>query len=147
MYTIDTMGEKHEIEKKEDLEAVSTKVLVNEYNLLAGKSIKKFSDRATAISRVWELIQGVDVAPKDIPTKSQSTGRKSALNKLAVIRVTADENPKRPGSQAHANFEKYEDGDTIESVQKKGVTLADIRWNLSKGFIELEEPTKDEEAE
>jgi hypothetical protein len=129
----------YEIRKPADLKPVSTAALVDTYNELTGKTIKKFSDRKTAERRVAELIAEVDSAPEVVPLKSENTGRKSVLNKSAVIRLTTAENPKRWGTQAYANFEKYEDGITIEDLQMKGVSLADIRWNIAKEFIRLEE--------
>jgi len=141
MYTIydEANDETIEVKSQEDLEGVSTPALVQTYNELAGKDIKKFQDRATAVSRVWGLIGEVDAAPEKVPT-SGSTGRKSAINKQARVRLQVSGNPKRPDSQAAAHWEKYRDGITVAELQRKGVHLADIRWNEEKGFITLEEP-------
>lgn len=140
MYTISHEDQSFNIKTAEDLKEVPTVALVATYNELTGKSIKKFASRAKAEEQVAKLIIEVDAAPEIAPVTSTKTGRKSVLNKLAVIRMETTENPKREGSQAAANFDKYRDGMTIDEVQKKGVPLADIRWNLDKGFIRLEEP-------
>ena len=140
MYTINHDGKNFEIKTEADLHVVPTPALVATYNELTGKETKKFASRTKGIEQVAKLIIDVDAAPAEVPVKNTSTGRKSALNKLAVVHLTVDVNPKREGSQAAANFDKYEDGITVEELQRRGISLADIRWNLAKDFISLEDP-------
>jgi len=145
MYTINHDGKNFEIKTEADLHVVPTPALVATYNELTGKSTKKFASRNKGIEQVAKLIIDVDAVPAEVPVKNTNTGRKSVLNKLAKVSLLVAENPKREGSQAAANFDKYEDGITVEQLQKRGVSLADIRWNIAKEFIALGEPGDDGE--
>lgn len=138
MFTIVTETQKFEITSAADLEAVPTADLVNTYNQLSGKSTKKFATRAKGIEQVWGLIGETAATPEPV-AKKRATGRKDSLDGLATITLLVDENPKRPNTQAHAHWEKYQNGITVDKLQKgRGVPLSDIRWNLDKGFIALE---------
>ena len=129
------------IKSPEALSEIATARLVEEYNMLTGKSIKKFSDRATAEKRVWDLIAETAAAPEE-PKPSTSTGRKGAIDRKATIWLQVEENPKREGSSSYARFEKYTDGMTVDAYLKEGGHLADIRWDNEKNFISLELPEK-----
>lgn len=138
MFTIVTADKtKFEITKIADLEAVPTPALLETYNQLAGKNTKKFASREVGIKQLWPLISETAATPAPV-VKKRSAGRKDSLDGLSTIRKLVDENPKRPNTQAHAHWEKYQNGMTVDKLQKgRGVPLSDIRWNLDKGFIEL----------
>ena len=143
MYTIvDTeQTAEHEIRKREDLEAVSTSALLETYNELTGKSTKKFASRAKGEEQVWKLIEEVDEAPETAPSTG-TVGNTIPLPKSAIIRLVAQENPKRPNTKAYATWERYVDGKTVfEHNITIGIELSDIRWNIEKGFIRLEDPS------
>ena len=59
------------------------------------------------------------------------------VNADAVITITATGNPKRPSSASHTRFEKYRNGMTVKEALANGVTMADVRFDSSKGFIKL----------
>lgn len=139
MYTINHEGTAFSIQKQSDLQDVPTAALVNEFNELSGKSIKKFENREKAVDRVWELISEIAKAPKDQPNKRE-VGVSVKINKDAEIRIIETTNPKRPNSSAYARYEKYRNGMKVEDyLTKHGGQLADIRWDTGKGFIELVE--------
>lgn len=151
MYTIQDGSTAHEIQSIEDLKNVPTPRLVEEYNMLEGKSIKKFSDRDTAERRIWNLIKETAESNNQPRLPGVGTARKR-INAASVVRIQEDVvreagmkhgtpgNPKRPGSQSAAVWENYQDGLTITELQKRGVSLGDVRWNEKKGFIVLEVP-------
>ena len=55
----------------------------------------------------------------------------------AKITVLAAENPKRKGSESAARFAKYKTGMTYAQAIEKGLTRADISWDLKHGYIKL----------
>lgn len=142
MYLLNDIATNRQVEIKteDDLGAIHTSSLVACYNELTGKSIKKFATRQKGITQTWAAIQEVSAAPAEVPRQSTSAGRQSPLNKKATIHVQVTENPKRDGSSAHARYELYREGMTIDAYLKAGGHLADIRWDTSKNFISIKEP-------
>lgn len=69
--------------------------------------------------------------------KTKKRGPKGVDPQKTKIRVLAKENPKREGSKAHARFEVYENGMTVEDALAAGVTTADLHNDVSKEFIKL----------
>jgi hypothetical protein len=53
------------------------------------------------------------------------------------VHLLVKENPKRKGSQAAKDFNKYKNGMTVEQLLAAGVPIGDIRWNQNKKFIRL----------
>lgn len=49
-----------------------------------------------------------------------------------------DNNPKREGSASAQRFALYKDGMSVKQFVDKGGKLADISWDVSKGFIKIE---------
>jgi len=70
--------------------------------------------------------------------KPASTGRKSSLPRGAIITLLSAKNPKRTNSSCWARFNHYATGMTIEEYLGKGGQLADIRWDITKGFISID---------
>jgi hypothetical protein len=50
---------------------------------------------------------------------------------------TPSGNPKRPGTNAHAMFELYKDGQTVAQYVEAGGGRDWVRWDVSKGYITL----------
>lgn len=46
-------------------------------------------------------------------------------------------NPKRKNSAAHARFSNYMKSKTVEQFLKNGGTIADLRYDQTKGFVEI----------
>lgn len=141
MYTIfdKEQDAEHGIDCRADLENLTNSALVEAYNELTGEDIGDVESYEWLMDELWALIQEVDNAP-EVPVATGNTGRKSKINRLAVVRMSINHNPKRVGTQAHAHFSRYSDGMTVDELQKQGVPLGDIRWNMDKGHIYLEEP-------
>ncbi len=77
-------------------------------------------------------------APKAEKPKKETEPRKVAgYPRTAKITIAVTENPKRKGSGAHLRFAKYKNGQSIQSALDAGVTAADVKWDLEKGFIKL----------
>jgi len=55
------------------------------------------------------------------------------------IIVHVQPNPKRPGAAAHARYEAYEVGISVSEAMRRGVTVADVKYDLSRGYIRLED--------
>lgn len=51
--------------------------------------------------------------------------------------VSVAPNPKKVGSASHARYALYEVGMTVSQFVAAGGTTADVKWDLSKGFIAL----------
>ncbi len=59
------------------------------------------------------------------------------INPESVITLSAEGNPKRPGSGAHERFGKYKNGMTVKQALEAGVTTADLRHDSAKGYIKF----------
>ena len=53
----------------------------------------------------------------------------------AVIVLLVQENPKQPGSRAHARFGFYRDGMTVQEFFDAGGLPADIYFDIGHGYI------------
>lgn len=49
-------------------------------------------------------------------------------------------NPKRPGSAAHARYNLYVDGMSVDQAIAAGIKRADIAWDKARDFITLAQP-------
>lgn len=57
-----------------------------------------------------------------------------------TTRITeVGENPKKPGSASHARFALYRAGMTVAEALAAGVTKGDVRWDMERGHIKLED--------
>lgn len=74
--------------------------------------------------------------------EKKAAGRPSSRAPLdGVIKVVRAKNPKRPGSAAHARFDLYKPGMTVDEFLAAGGWRADISWDLRQGFIEVVKPS------
>lgn len=63
-----------------------------------------------------------------------------------IVTLLVDYNPKRPGSAAHASFDKYEDGMSVSDFLKAGGLSISLKWDVDHGFIKIADEF-DEDAE
>lgn len=76
-------------------------------------------------------------AEKSKPDYKPAGGKREA-NGQRTITVMAQNNPKREGTAAHARFNLYKTGMTVEAFLAAGGTRADVNHDSSHGFIRLE---------
>lgn len=150
------------MEKTLKIETVKTADLVKLYNELTGKDIKKFTDRATAESRVTlvlkefkKIIIGTADAPRlaDAEIKVRSAAYKVSHSDDWKIKLLTTTNPKRETSDAHARFALYRDGMTVREYLDACAGLgqllngepmptfrfrSDVKWDEEHGFISIE---------
>lgn len=146
---------------KEDLKQASTLDLVDTYNQITGKEIKKFESRSTAESRLWKLIgslaPGEDVSKEArlavtiakeqaAPAKKQPFKKRDASDSR-TIKILISENPKRPNSRAHKKFQVLmdHDGKTVRDLKDRegkfptldgeaGWPATELRWAVKLGL-------------
>jgi len=63
--------------------------------------------------------------------------RKPRLDAEATIKILVEENPKREGSKTFERFKLYRNGMTVKQALEKGVTSADIRYDVEHEYIKL----------
>lgn len=63
--------------------------------------------------------------------------KKKEKGEQTIVLVRAD-NPKRPGSAAHARYELYRTCSTVDEFLAKGGQSIDLTHDAKKGFIKLE---------
>ena len=139
----------------EFLEASQTgKQIVSLYNEFADAPVKKFSDKATAISRTAKLLDesGMTVSkgsirPIEEPASEPAKKARTEYNEEATIDVTIGHNPKRKGSASFDRFELYKKHTTVKSyldacvaldgknAKPRSKYLADLRWDEQRQFI------------
>lgn len=151
--------------KRINLGSLSALQLLEIYNMISPRSVKKFSDRATAAKRVETLleqqkkalwterdegcIQDLDFGslfPADY--RPAGKGHTDLTDDLKITVLV--ENPKRKGSMANKRFALYKTGMTIGEykvacVKLEGETakppfkyLMDPRWDVPRGFISID---------
>lgn len=126
MYVINHAGNAYSIQNSADLNEVPTAALVETYNELTGKSIKKFENRAKAIERTWELIS--EVVVEVLPAKKIATPKQRGQDD--VLEVLVSENPFREGSDVAHRWASAcpQTGDTRSELKRRGLTGGDINW-------------------
>lgn len=75
------------------------------------------------------------VAPP--PKKSRVRGAAKRRSDTRTVAWVAD-NPKKPGSAAHARFALYAVGSTVDEALAAGVRAEDVRYDLAHGYIRVE---------
>jgi hypothetical protein len=128
------------ITSEEDLEGLSGPELVELYNDVTGESLKKFSDKATAIKRIVPILEQIAPPIEEPRPRNTGAGRKSSIHPDSRIYLVELENPKRHGSTARAHYELYRTCGTVGKFREMGGTLADIRWDSERGYIEVTAP-------
>ena len=70
------------------------------------------------------------------PTQTRrSTPRKRGPQSDPRVIMTVKDNPKTPGSKAHARYALYQVGMTVDEFLKAGGRRPDINYDLNHGFI------------
>lgn len=108
-------------------------------------------DRSQPPERTTDMAKAAAAAPK--AEKAPKEPKVAAEKKIAGHPVTAKivfgkdkagveygakNNPKREGSRSHGAFGLYKSGMTLQKAVDAGVTVGDIRWDLSHGFIAID---------
>jgi len=95
-------------------------------------------DRTTTGVACLEKLVG---RPLRKPQQRRISKKRSSSVRRIDNRViaTVGDNPKKRGSKSHARFSLYEPGMTVSAFVDAGGTTADVRWDLARGYITLEE--------
>jgi hypothetical protein len=120
--SVEVYTSKHEAQKKgnnfpiftseaELLEhsSISTGVILDAYNILTNEKVKRFSDRASGVKRLWKALQGLE------PERQPEPAAKAPAAKATVTPEGSETKPKK---EAKPKGEKTPSGDG--SGRKKG---------------------------
>jgi hypothetical protein len=130
-----------------DYSEMKTADLLQSYNDMAqvlGKNpIKKFRDRKTAIERCKALADEIDAIPSG-NEKKRLRGR-PARNRGKALFVTKESNPRFPGSFGYHswNIIQANPGIVYEDYLKAGGRNNDLRWDLAREFVRVENMAED----
>lgn len=137
------------------------------YNEASEHPVKKFSDKPAAIKRVAlaldqaamvatdspapgedsidEVAPGVWVMPRAVMEAanraSRPAGKRGKTSDLAdscTVTLLVAENPKRPGTAAHDQYELYRKHTTVGALRAAGVTLRTLHWDFDRGYVSVE---------
>lgn len=139
---------------RDDIKQADTKDLLEAYNEIivkaGGQPIKKFTNRTTAESRIWKLIQSLPPEGAEKKAATPKKESKRANYEHSVIQVQVKENPKRVNSRAHKKFELLMecDGKTITEYKtkegkyptldmEKGWPSTELRWAINLGLVKI----------
>lgn len=50
-------------------------------------------------------------------------------------------NPKKPGSSTFERYKHWEVGITVAEAMRRGLTRADVNWDIERGFVKIGPPT------
>ena len=153
------------------LDALTRTQLVDVYNQLPVKPVKKFADKTTALKRVEGALKENNAEvedshgePKVVFLKAEkkekevkpkaAKAEKSEDKEIKIpgpkgkyadkyLYKKVDTNPRREGTHGHRSFELLKDGMTGQEAQKAGVRSNDLDWDVKHGFVEaLKNPRK-----
>jgi hypothetical protein len=95
-----------------------------------------------------ETLIGKPIVHGPGPTITPKMARPSASYKLVVPPKSSDllakivrsvkDNPKRPGSEAHARYKHWAIGETVAEGIRRGLTMGDAKYDTSHGFVEVD---------
>jgi hypothetical protein len=122
-------------------------VLVEVYNMLAERPVKKFESRDVGVKRLLSVLPAVARAPAPVQpattekeikmSETNGRGRAPAIAGDAKIKVLAEKNPKRAGTASFDRFAKYADGQTVDEFIAAGGLRADVNYDADKGYISV----------
>jgi len=117
-----------------NLEALSSKELVELFNKYSEKQVKKFADRATALKRVAAVLpkKSEPKAKKEVGASDAAIATKEA-NRARKISVLVEGNPKR--GTAATRYALYKNGMTVGKYIELGGQLRDVTWDIGQGWI------------
>lgn len=79
-------------------------------------------------------------APKETNGEARERAARFAPNPKAKITKLVDANPRKEGSKAHKSFALIRNGMTVEKYVEAGGKLPNLKKEVSKGRVKLEEP-------
>lgn len=86
-----------------------------------------------------QMAAGAAKPPKE--PKAPKVPKESNFKKLypdtASFRLLVEKNPKRAGSASYDRFQVYFTAKNIGDALAKGVTYADLSWDVGHGFISV----------
>lgn len=142
-FTWPHMPQKPETEK-DMTTTTSTEAAAESKKPTAGKAknaAKKAASKAPAKKAASKTATTKSAKKTATPqAKKDGPGRPGAAPKYpltATITVVAKENPKRPGSKAHKEFEFYKKAKTVGDYVKMGGTLSYLNYDAKAGFIKV----------
>lgn len=100
----------------------------------AGVPVRPAARAALAAAAVTALAPVPAVSGRSPTAGSGPLPRLYSVN--AVVSAVRP-NPKKPGSASYARFAHYAVGLTVAECLSAGVTAADLRWDLARGFVTL----------
>lgn len=106
----------------------------------ARRELSALSNTATNVALTWEdLKMGKKKEAVEGEVKQRGGARgPRGMDKEATISLLVEANPKKPSSASYARFDLYEDGMTVAQAIEAGITTADIKYDIAKGFISVE---------
>jgi hypothetical protein len=131
--------------------------IVQMYNAVRPeKPITKFSDRATANKRGWQLLEyladtnpnkeeimtakkktaKVPKAPKAPKEKAEKRGRPGKYIGKTIHKLV-DKNPRKEGTSGHKSWSVLRDGMTFEKYVEAGGVRRDLEWDIDRKWVEL----------
>lgn len=96
------------------------------------KAVKAKKEKKEKAPKAEKPVRPINTLAKHAPTSVVTFGNDPEGNPYG-----AENNPKRPGSAAHARFNLYVAGKTVAETLAAGVTRPDINWDTKQGFIIL----------
>jgi len=123
-----------------ELKEMTLRQLVELYNAETGSSLKKFKDKPTAVARIEKHRKENPVVEE---TKNVKVGR-TKHHDTDIILTHGVENPKRPGTKAHKNYQTCLDfvGSTVKEFREAGGSLRELNYNVEKEFFYLDAKVK-----
>ncbi len=109
------------------LAAETTPAGIAAIEALVGRPIQHWSRSATASAAA---------APRPQP-RGVAVQRPKSYDHLRIVSVVP--NPKKPGSATYLRFANWAVGRTVAECMSAGLTRADADWDISRGFVVLEE--------
>lgn len=104
----------------------------------ARRELSALSNTATNVALTWEDLKmgkkKTEVAEGEV--KQRSRGPRG-MDKTATINILVEANPKKPSSASYARFDLYQDGMSVAEALEAGITTADIKYDIAKGFISV----------
>jgi hypothetical protein len=137
------------IASEAEMNKLDTKAIVE-------KPITKFSDRATANKRGWQLLEyladtnpnkeeimtakkktaKVPKAPKAPKEKAEKRGRPGKYIGKTIHKLV-DKNPRKEGTSGHKSWSVLRDGMTFEKYVEAGGVRRDLEWDIDRKWVEL----------
>ena len=118
--------------------------LVEVYNAVAGKSIKKFESRAAGVKRLLEALPTVAREPAPVipatKEKSMSEGKRGRQPKYKpdmTIKVLTDKNPFRAGTASYSRVQLFQNGQTVQAFVAAGGRMSDIHSAIEHDYISV----------